>query len=299
MQQPLFQSTASLIMQHEPGVQALALEPSAAKTPRAKVEVDSVGETLAAAVRKKAGQNVGIVPIVGPITYKDGVLTKYYGFTSVKSIEARLNAMLADVEINTILLYVDSPGGSVQGIKDLAAAVYAAREIKPVVAVADGLMASAAYYVASAASEVWATTDTLVGSVGVYSYGESWAKWFEANGIEPYYIFAGENKVNGAPELPLSEEARSEAQSRVDGYYSEFVASVARGRGVNTSVVEADFGQGSVFRAQEALKRGMIDKVGGLSAALERLGAGSAKPAVGAEKVALSVSLAEAMLALG
>jgi ClpP class serine protease len=153
------------------------------------------------------------------------------------------------------------------------------------VAVANHLMASAAYWIGSAAEEVVVTPSGDVGSVGVFAMHEDWSGALEKEGINISLISAGKYKVEGNPYQPLGEEARAAIQASVDEVYDVFTNAVARNRGVNPAAVRTGFGEGRVVGAQEALKLGMVDRIDTLEGTINRL-LGKSVPAASMAAVA-------------
>ncbi|NDU92296.1 MAG: S49 family peptidase, partial [Ferrovum sp.] len=145
------------------------------------------------------------------------------GSTSTQMFTAALQDALADETVGQILIDIDSPGGSVYGVAELASEILNARSQKPVVAIANSLAASAAYWVGSAATEFYCTPGGEVGSIGVWQAHEDISGALLYEGIDVTLISAGKYKVEGNPYEPLTEEATAFLQSRVDEYYSVFV----------------------------------------------------------------------------
>lgn len=219
-------------------------------------------------------QRVGataVIPVMGSISKRMNMFSDFSGGASIENIGRDLRAALADAEIDTIVLQIDSPGGSVYGVQELADEIFAARESKKIIAVADDLAASAAYWIGSAASEFIVTPSGEVGSIGVVAMHVDYSKALEAEGIAVTFIHAGDNKVEGNAYEPLGEDARAFMQKRVDEYYSAFTKAVARNRGATASDVEKNFGQGRVFGSAEAKKVGMVDRVATLQDTLARI----------------------------
>lgn len=213
--------------------------------------------------------HVAVLPIRGPILPRAGLLAQLSsGATSIVNIQRDFRAALADPAVSAIVLDIDSPGGSVDLVPELASEIMAARGQKPIVAVANAMAASAAYWIATAADELVVTPSGQVGSVGVYSAHEDVSVEAAMAGVKTTLVSAGEHKVEANPFEPLSKEARAEMQRRVDAYYSMFVDALAAQRGTTASAVEADFGQGRVVMAKEAVSRGMADRVGTLAEVL-------------------------------
>lgn len=214
---------------------------------------------------------VAVLPIQGPIEQKASLFTLLMGGTSTEQATAWFRAALSDNDIKAIVLDIDSPGGSVYGIQELAAEIFAARGTKPIVAVANSLAASAAYWLGSQADEFVVTPSGEVGSIGIVAVHFDEGGAYEQLGIRPTIVTRGDRKADGNPYGPLSAEAREDMEQRMDVYYRQFVGAVARGRGVTGATVEEQFGQGRMFTADEARRRGMVDRVATLDDTLARL----------------------------
>jgi signal peptide peptidase SppA len=172
--------------------------------------------------------------------------------------------------VGTIVLDIDSEGGSVEGTPELWTAIYDARQRKSVVAVANSMMASAAYWLGSAATEIVSTPSGSVGSIGVLHVHAEESKALEDAGIKLTVTKAGKYKGEGSPFEPLTDEAKDFIQSRVDEAYSMFVKDVAKGRGVPVNEVRKAYGQGRLLGAKEAKELGMIDRIATLDETIER-----------------------------
>lgn len=222
------------------------------------------------AATRGAGARVGaiaVMPILGLLLPRAEAMHTS-GAVSTQHLTAQFDQLVADESIAAVVLDVDSPGGSVGGVAEFADRVHAARASKPVLAIANPTMASAAYWIASAASELVVSPSSLTGSIGVYSAHEDLSAMLEKEGVKITLIAAGRNKTLGNPFEPLGEEGRAEIQKRVDVFEDLFVRAVARGRGVAQRTVRESFGEGLVFGAEEAVKLGMADRVGTLAAAI-------------------------------
>ncbi len=223
-----------------------------------------------APVRKVRADNLAIVPIHGFITYRASLFSDVSGMTSLDRVGAQLAEALDDTTVDTIVLHIDSPGGTTGGVQELADAVLAARDRKRVVAIADTLAASAAYWIASQATELSVTPSGEVGSIGVYTIHRDVSRSLQNQGITTSLIAAGAHKTDGNPFEPLSSDARAHLQDRVDEMYRGFVGAVARGRGATTDHVEAAYGQGRTLLASRALAAGMVDRVETFEALVDR-----------------------------
>lgn len=229
-----------------------------------RLTADDVRAAVDAAAPRRAPAvtgGVAVIPIVGTIIPRADMLSESSGAVSVQSLTKQLRQALADPEVGSIVLDIDSPGGQVSGVDELSTEIYNSRGQKPIRAVANSLAASAAYWLASAADEVVVTPSGEVGSIGVLAMHEDISGMLEAEGVKVNIVSAGKYKVEANPFEPLSDEARGAIQARVDEYYTMFTAAVARNRGVKRAEVVGGFGEGRVVGAKQAVSLGMADKV--------------------------------------
>lgn len=204
--------------------------------------------------------SVAVIQIKGALA-KNGL--SFWGFqllASMREIGVALRQAAADPSVRAIMLDVESPGGTVDGTEELAAAVVAAGQSKPLYAYADGLMASAAYWAACGAREIAAPATAQVGSVGVVLMHREVSRALDNAGVKVNIIAAGHYKAAGNMAEPLSEEMRAYIQSGVDDIYDMFLSAVEVGRGVNRekALTMAD---GKIFLAGAAQTLGLIDRV--------------------------------------
>ena len=245
-------------------------------TPKMMGEARAFDDDFPKAGPREGYQMVGrvaVVPVMGVISQRMNLMASFSGGVSTEQLGATIDALVADSTVKAIVLNMESPGGSVYGVPELADRMLAARDKKKVVAVANSYAASAAYWLASQATEIVVTPSGSVGSVGVLAVHQDQSKAEEQEGVKTTLVTAGRFKAELDPSFPLSAEARDNLQSSVDAYYSMFVKSIAKGRGVSASKVDADFGQGRMLLAKEAVVAGMADRVATLQQTLVRLGA--------------------------
>jgi signal peptide peptidase SppA len=229
------------------------------------------GEPPPRAVPRTDGA-VAVIPVYGVVAQRMGLMTQYSGGTSTEAIAAAVKQAVGDPNIAAIVLDVDSPGGAVAGVTELAAVLLKARQAgKPIVAVANSLAASAAYWFPSAAHEFVATPSAQVGAIGVITAHEDISKALEQQGLTVTLITAGKYKADDNPYGPLTVEARAAIQKRIDQVYAQFVRDVAAGRGVDEKTVREGFGLGRVVSAKDALAEGMIDRIDTLEGTIARL----------------------------
>ena len=212
-----------------------------------------------------------VIRIGGPISRRPSFWSFLFGGISTEEIALQLREALADRSVTRVVLEVDSPGGTVDGVPELAAELYRARSRKPVVAVVDTTAASAAYWLASQASQILVMPSGSVGSIGVFGFHTDSSRLLDRAGITPTFVVSKGSpfKVEANPYEPLGDDARAEVQKRVDTFFDLFARDVARGRGLSVETVRADFGEGRMVLAKDAVKRGMADAiaVGGHGAA--------------------------------
>jgi signal peptide peptidase SppA len=210
---------------------------------------------------------VSVIPIHGVMAKRMNMFQEISGGVSTEQASAEFLSALEDPGVKAIVFDIDSPGGVVNGSFQLADLVYANRGRKPIVAMIDGLGASAAYLLASAADRIIANDAAQVGSIGVVSSFLDGSRAEENAGYKRVTIIGGKYKTAGAPGLSDTESA-AYLQAGVDEYYAKLVGRIARNRSVSADVVERDMAQGRVFIGDEALARGLIDEIGGPDAAM-------------------------------
>lgn len=223
---------------------------------------------------------VAVIPVEGVIAKKMNMFSQISGGASSQLARRSLGAAQADSAVHSIILSVDSAGGTVDGIQTLADAVFEARNGKPIVTLGGGTIASAAYWFGSAANATYiAENTTSVGSIGVVAMHKDVSGAEAAQGVKTTEISAGKYKRIASSFAPLSEDGRQSIQDQLDYMYSLFVGAVARNRGVDTSVVLERMADGRVFIGSQAADAGLVDGVMTLDALVEKLN--QERPVVG------------------
>jgi signal peptide peptidase SppA len=245
--------------------------------------IASVDEAEAAARlipgRKSVG-DIAVVALSGFITQKPNMFSMLFGGTSAEQFAREVAAAMRDDTVGAVVLNVDSPGGSVFGVPEAAAAIRALRGSKPMVAVANPIMASAAYHLASQADEVVSSQSGLVGSIGAFALHVDESAALEAAGLKVTEVTYGRRKAEESSIKPLSEDARASMQTRVDYYGKLFEEDVAKGRKTPIATVRSRYGEGAVFVATEAQSVGLVDRIASLDDVITELARGK-RPAVG------------------
>lgn len=238
-------------------------------------DLEEAAEIRAARDQKKRRPKpaaVAVIPIYGPMVKRADLFEQMSGVVGTDQLGQFVDAAANDPAIDAIVLDVDSPGGSVLGTAELAGKVAEATKRKKVVAVANGLMASAAYFVGSQASELVASPSAMLGSIGVYQMHVDNSQALAAAGVKVTLVSSTPEKTAGNQFEPLGDLGTGQIRDVVMGYYKEFVRAVADGRRVSQQTVREDFGRGGVVLAKEAVAKGMADKVATLDEVLGRYG---------------------------
>jgi signal peptide peptidase SppA len=158
------------------------------------------------------------------------------------------------------LLDIDSPGGEVDGCFETTAAIRAASAAKPVIAVVNGMAASAAYSMVSGATRIFTTPSGMSGSIGVVLLHLDRSAKMEKQGIRPTLIFAGAHKVDGHPFGPLPDSVAEDLKAEVNQFYEQFVATVAAGRkSMTEQSIRAT--EARTYIGADAVKVGIADAV--------------------------------------
>ena len=195
---------------------------------------------------------VGIVPIVGVIGKGLSPLEKMMGAVDVNDVSAAIDAFAANPEVEKVALQISSPGGTVTGVEELANKV---RNLeKPTLAYTDSEMASAAYWIASAADRVVSSRSATVGSIGVYMAIPDYSKAAEMQGIKMVVIKSGIYKGAGIEGTSLDENQMSNLQASVDTIHAEFKEAVNMKR----KMVKAEAMEGQTFSGKQAAAQGLV-----------------------------------------
>ena len=234
------------------------IEPSWLQTMYDVVMRNGDPEALAVKVGEDGGgfelrDNVGVIPVRGPIFRYANLFTEISGATSTGKLAKSINKAIEDPGVKKVILKFDSPGGQVTGINELTKIIKEGAEKKPIIAYVEGSAASAAYWLASAASEIVADETALVGSIGVVAT-------FRKREDDTVEIVSS-NAPRKRPDIN-TKEGKDEVRKTLDAIADVFVEAVAENRGVDKQYVLDNFGQGGVLVGRAALAVGMIDRLG-------------------------------------
>lgn len=205
---------------------------------------------------------VAIISVSGPLIPSGNVWTRMFGLTDYETLRSQLIRASNDPAVGAVMLNVNSPGGAVSGLSDVASLVSLInKKVKPVSAYTAGTMASAALWLSAGARTIHAGSTALVGSLGVLRLHADQSKMLEEEGVKVTVLRSGRFKALMNPYEPLSDTARDLAQSQLDHTYAIFLDHVADGRGLTSAVADARFGQGREFIGEQAVQAGLIDGV--------------------------------------
>ncbi len=235
--------------------------------PLPKAEHDGIAVTNAAMIargeRFAVARGVAVVPVKGLLTPNMFALERWLGWTTYHGLEDTLSLLSANEEVSAIVLEFDTPGGMVLGVEGANEAIRAAAKVKPVHALVHPLCASAGYWLASAATDISATSGSLIGSIGTMR-----AAWSSVetgmNGMRLYEMRSSHARAKN-PDA-ATEEGSAEIQRVLDIAETKFHAAIATGRNIppadllsRLSATDDPQDGGRAFEVDDALKRGLID----------------------------------------
>lgn len=266
-----------------------------------EAEIEARIEAAANGPRNGAGRHGDIVrvPLYGVITPRANLLSRTSGGTTAEEFGAALSAAVADPEVGGIVIDVDSPGGQIDGIDEVATLIRESRGSKPIVAQAYHTMGSAAYWIGAQADEVVVTPSGSVGSIGVIYAHEDISEAQAKHGVKTTLISAGKYKTERSPLGPLSDEARATIQAEADAEHGRFIRAIAKGRGVPADTVRNGFGEGRMVRGPQAVELGMADRVDTLANTVKRLSRGQVASRASAPAVLGAIEAARESLVAG
>ena len=195
---------------------------------------------------------IGVIPVVGVIGKSLSPLEKMMGAVDVNEISDAVDAFAANPDVQKIALQVSSPGGTVTGVEELANKVRSVG--KPTLAYTDSEMASAAYWIASAADRVVSSPSATVGSIGVYIAIPDYSAAAEMAGIKMVVIKSGKFKGAGIEGTSLDEGQLTNLQESVDTIHAEFKSAVNMKR----KMVKAEAMEGQTFSGKQAAAQGLV-----------------------------------------
>ena len=217
---------------------------------------------------RPSGPHIAVVHAVGNVIdgKGSGILGARQEIAS-RTLASAFRALARDESVKAIVFRIDSGGGSALASEIIWHAVAEAKKSKPVVVSMGNVAASGGYYIACGATKVFASANTLTGSIGVVGGKLAIAGAMEKIGIKAYPMGRGKRSMMWSSFGRWSADERSAIKEMMEGVYKAFVTRVAAGRGKSYDEIHA-IAQGRVWTGSDALANGLIDGIGGLDVAL-------------------------------
>ena len=225
------------------------------------------------AERMAAAHATGVqtVPVHGVLMPRSIHMDPCTTATNYEALRQQISAAVNDPQIDHVVLDIDSPGGSVAGCFELAQDIRTWSQQKPITAVVNYGAYSAAYALASAASQIVVAPSSGVGSIGVIARHADISGRNAQQGVKVTSIYAGARKNDLSPHEPLSDDASARLQQHVDSSYQTFVNTVSAHRGLSPEAVRGT--EADVFHGADAVAQGLADRVETPQAAMNRIAA--------------------------
>ena len=242
-----------------------------------KLSEEQIRAATSASARQE--KRIAIIPVQGVLEARPSFIGSMLGMSSYEAIGKTFDAVMQDDSFTAVVLDIASPGGMVYGAMELADKIFRARGTKPIIAVANPMAASAAFWIGTAADRLVSVPSGDVGSVGVIGEHLDFSQAMANEGVKATVIRSTNSpyKQETNPNEPLTAEARAALQTRVDDLYDKFASDLARFRGVSVEHVNQHFGQGRVVGAKKAMAAGMIDRIDTLQGIVDKLIEGRVK----------------------
>jgi protease-4 len=171
-------------------------------------------------------------------------------------------------DVKAIVLRIDSPGGNALTSDLIWREIELTKKVKPVVVSMGNYAASGGYYIACNANTIFAEKNTITGSIGVFGMLPNFSGLSTKMGIHSEQVNTHQNSGNYNPFAPIDEKFKAVTTEGVEQIYKTFVSHVAQGRKMSFAQVDA-IAQGRVWTGADAIKIGLVDKIGGLDDAIQ------------------------------
>lgn len=224
---------------------------------------DYTQKTTTTSVNMDSNDAIAIVYAQGEIGSGEGDVNEI----GEGSMRRSLQEARKDDDIKAIVLRINSPGGSALTSDLIWREIELTKRVKPVVVSMGNYAASGGYYIACNANTIFAEKNTITGSIGVFGTLPNFSVAANRYGINTEQVRTHENASNYSPFVPMDEKFKAITLEGVENIYATFIGHVAEGRKMTTAQVDA-IGQGRVWTGSEAVKIGLVDKIGGLREAL-------------------------------
>jgi protease-4 len=224
---------------------------------------DYTQNNLTTALTDTSNDQIAIIYAQGEIHSGEGDVNIIGEGSMRRSLqEARKNE-----DVKAIVLRIDSPGGSALTSDLIWREIEITKKVKPVVVSMGNYAASGGYYIACNANKIFAESNTITGSIGVFGILPNFTPLANKLGVNTEQVETHENSANYSPFVPVDEKFKAFTQESVEHIYNTFVTHVAEGRKMTFAQVDA-IAQGRVWSGTQAMKIGLVDKIGGLNDAI-------------------------------
>jgi HK97 family phage major capsid protein len=218
------------------------------------------------------GGQIAVLPLRGVIAHHAGMEMDISGGTSTVAFGNAFDRAMADASVSAIVIDADSPGGAVEGVPELFGKIFASRGTKPITAVCNAHMHSAAYWICAAADEIVITPSGCIGDIGVMTVRPDTSAADAKAGIKRTLIKAGKHKGEGAPFAPMEQDELDARQAMVEQMYAMFTGDVAKGRRDSVANIQAGYGEGRSVLARDAVAAGLADRIATFQQVVAQLG---------------------------
>jgi protease-4 len=212
------------------------------------------------------GERIALVFVTGTIT--DGESDSMGDAVSGPFVRA-MERLEKDERVKAVVMRINSPGGSALASDRMWAAARSLAAAKPLIASVGDMAASGGYYIASAADQIFAHPNSLVGSIGVVGGKFNFAALAEDIGVHTFVLQRGQRAAWSTPVRALNATERQGFETLLRDTYARFIDRVAEGRKMERTAVLAA-AEGRVMTGQDGKELGLVDEMAGLSAALDR-----------------------------
>ncbi len=220
-------------------------------------------KTIATSIKTDTKNKIAVIYAQGEIRGGEGDVD----VIGEGAMRRSLSEARKDENVKAIVLRIDSPGGDALTSDLIWREIELTKKVKPVVVSMGNYAASGGYYIACNANTIFAENNTITGSIGVFGILPNFTQLATKIGLHSEQVKTHENSAEYSPFLPLDEKFKAVTQESVEQVYKTFVTHVSQGRKMTFAQVDA-IGQGRVWSGAEAIKIGLVDKIGGIEEAI-------------------------------
>jgi protease IV len=225
--------------------------------------IDYTQNNITTALTNSSSDQIAIIYAQGEIENGEGDVN----IIGEGAMRRSLQEARKDEDIKAIVIRIDSPGGSALTSDLIWREIEVTKKVKPVVVSMGNYAASGGYYIACNANKIFAEKNTITGSIGVFGILPNFSPLANKLGINTEQVKTHENSANYSPFVPVDEKFKAFTLEEVERIYKTFVTHVAESRKMTFAQVDS-IAQGRVWSGSQAVKIGLVDKIGGLNDAI-------------------------------